>query len=453
MVDITATIAVIEDDPGVRFFLEEAMKVEGYVPVSFVAYEDAVPHLPSVDLIIIDIKLPGMDGLSAVEEIRSRLDTPIIVITAFGTRKNALKALEIGATDFFVKPIVLDEMRIVIRRALARRTLAKELAKVREEVLTGDVFHGVVGRSEQMKDLFRQADKVAPNDLTVLITGETGVGKEELAKLVHVLSKRKGPFVAVNCASIPDNLLESELFGHEKGAFTGAFQQKPGKFEIADKGTLVLDEIGEMSPYLQAKLLRAIETKEVERLGGVHKRHVDARIVATTNRVIENEIKEGKFREDLFFRLAQIHLEIAPLRERTDDIEAFTEFFLVNLARDSRGALPTIDRDARSCILRYRWPGNVRELYNALRRALAMCENNVITVDDLPLHIRGDSPLDMQQYQDKTLDEAISVFEKVLIEDALAKTRGSQAKAAKLLGISERSMWYRVKKYDITAKL
>ncbi len=208
-----------------------------------------------------------------------------------------------------------------------------------------------------------------------------------------------------------------------------------------------------MSPYLQAKLLRAIETKEVERLGGVHKRHVDARIVATTNRVIENEIKEGKFREDLFFRLAQIHLEIAPLRERTDDIEAFTEFFLVNLARDSRGALPTIDRDARSCILRYRWPGNVRELYNALRRALAMCENNVITVDDLPLHIRGDSPLDMQQYQDKTLDEAISVFEKVLIEDALAKTRGSQAKAAKLLGISERSMWYRVKKYDITAKL
>jgi DNA-binding NtrC family response regulator len=442
-------IIIVEDDAGVRFFLEEALKEEGYKIKAFESYEDASSSIAKdTDLVIMDIKLPGVDGLTAIEDVKKKADVPILIITAYGTKKNAMDAIQRGATDFFVKPIALDELKVMVKRVLGTQKLKKELEISKEEELGQSIFHGVVGKSDSMKEIFKNIEKFADKDITVLITGETGAGKEAVAKLIHDLSKRSKDFVVVNCASIPDNLLESELFGYEKGAFTGAVQAKPGKFELANGGTIVLDEIGEMSPYLQAKLLRVIETKEIERLGDVKKRKIDVRIMATTNRNLELEMKEGRFREDLYYRLAQIHVIIPPLRERRDDILVLIEKLLLDISKDD-GRLVRIADDALRLLLNYPWPGNVRELINVIKRAAIMCDADRITLDDLPLHLRGEQPLASISYSDKSLDEAISELERRMIIDALKKTRGLQAKAAKLLGISERSIWYRIKKYSI----
>jgi DNA-binding NtrC family response regulator len=441
-------IVIIEDDAGVRFFLEEALKAESYSIRSFPSYEEAAPKIGAdASLVIMDINLPGLDGLSAIEDIRKNWDLPVLIITAYGTKKNALEALKKGATDFFVKPIPLDELKVVVKRVLGKMNLRKELDSIREEEIREHVFQGVVGKSEVMKEIFRTLEKIADKDLTVLITGETGVGKERIAKLVHILSNRKGDFAVVNCASIPDNLLESELFGYEKGAFTGASHSKQGKIELAQNGTLVLDEIGEMSAYLQAKLLRVIETKEIERLGDIKKRKIDAKILATTNRDLAKEMKEGRFREDLYFRLSQMHFVIPPLRERREDIAVFIDTILSDFARESGGVVG-IGEDARKRLLAYPWPGNVREMINVLKRAAIMCDGNIM-VDDLPLHLKDDHFFNTEKYSEKSLDAAISEFEKELILNALRKTKGQQVKAAKLLDISERSMWYRIKKYAI----
>lgn len=442
-------IIIVEDDSGVRFFLEEALKEEGYRIKAFESYEEASSSIAKeTALVIMDIKLPGIDGLSAIEDVKKKSDAPILIITAYGTKKNAMDAIQRGATDFFVKPIALDELKIMVKRVLGTQMLKKELEVSKEEELGQSIFHGVVGKSEAMKEIFRNVEKFADKDITVLITGETGAGKEAVGRLIHDLSKRSKDFVVVNCASIPDNLLESELFGYEKGAFTGAVQSKQGRFELANGGTIVLDEIGEMSPYLQAKLLRVIEAKEIERLGDIKKRMIDVRILATTNRALEVEMKEGRFREDLYYRLAQIHLIIPPLRERREDILVLIEKFLLDISKDS-GRLVRIADDAQRLLLNYPWPGNVRELINVIKRAAIMCDADRITLDDLPLHLRGEQSLASISYSDKSLDEAISELEKRMIIDALKKTRGLQAKAAKLLGISERSIWYRIKKYGI----
>lgn len=446
-------ILIIEDDSGVRFFLEEALKGEGYTVFSNESYEEAYTRIDkNIDLIIMDIKLPGVDGLTAIGDIKKRGNTPVIIITAYGTKKNAMEAIRHGAADFFIKPIALNELKVVVRRVLQKHGLTKEMDQIKRDAISGVEFHGVIGKSEAMKDIFKTVEKVAEKDISVLITGETGVGKEVIAGLIYRLSGRKGDFVVVNCASIPDTLLESELFGYEKGAFTGAFQQKQGRFELADRGTIVLDEIGEMSPYLQAKLLRVIENKEIERLGGIKKQKIDIRIIATTNRVLEREMKEGRFREDLYFRLSQMHISIPPLRERKDDIEVLVDSILLSLSKELNHTV-SVDNKARKAFIRYNWPGNVRELINVIKRAVFMCEGNHISLDDLPLHLRGDYVLEGRVYTDKSLDEAISELEKKMIMDALKKTRGQQVKAAKLLGISERSMWYRVKKYEIGAVL
>lgn len=445
----TNQIVIIEDDPGVRFFLEEALKSEGYSVLSFVAYEDATGAISNeTDLVIMDISLPGMDGLAATSDLKKNVNVPILIITAYGTKKNALDAIKRGATDFFVKPILLDELKIIVKRVLGTRKLKKEMELLREKELANDMVHGVVGRSQQMRDIFKNAEKIAATELTVLITGETGVGKEEVAKLIHGFSQRKGNFVVVNCASIPDTLLESELFGYEKGAFTGAHQQKQGKFEAADNGTIVLDEIGEMTSYLQAKILRAVEKKEIEHLGSTKTNKVDVRVISTTNRILENETKNGKFREDLYFRLSQMHIHIPPLRERKEDIDAVIEYVLLEFEKES-GRIINIAEDAHELMIQYNWPGNIRELISVIRRAAVMCDGDIVTIDDLPLYLKGGFPLASQTYSDKTLDEAISELEKNMITEALKKSQGSQAQAAKLLGISERSMWYRVKKYEI----
>jgi two-component system, NtrC family, response regulator AtoC len=442
-------IIIVEDDPGVRFFLEEALGGEGYFPFSFESYEEARDAMnQGIALVIIDIRLPGIDGLTAIDDIRVRTDAPILVITAHGTKKNALEAIRRGAADFFVKPIALDELKVMVKRTIATRKLEKELAQLRDKETVEAEFHGVIGKSREMRAIFRDVEKIADKDVTVLVTGETGTGKEEIAGLMHRLSGRKGALVIVNCASIPDALLESELFGFEKGAFTGAHQQKPGKFEMAEGGSIVLDEIGEMSPYLQAKLLRVVEAREVERLGDTRRRKVNIRVAATTNRELSREMKEGRFREDLFFRLSQIHIHVPPLRERIDDIVPLSNHFLGRMSRED-GVLYRIDDQVGRILLGYAWPGNTRELLNVLKRASILCEKGLITEDDLPLYLKSGEDLTACVLPGKSLDEAISDFEKQHIVEALKETKGSQAKAAKLLGISERSMWYRVKKYAI----
>ena len=442
-------IIIIEDDPGVRFFLEEALKGEGYRVNAFESYEDAYRSIGNnTDLVIMDISLPGLDGLSATSAIKARHDVPILIITAYGTKKNALEAIKRGATDFFVKPILLDELKVILKRVLGTRRLKKEVELLREKELENHVFHGVVGKSPQMKDIFKEAQKIAGKGLNVLITGETGVGKEEVAKLIHVLSKRTGEFVVVNCASIPDNLLQSELFGYEKGAFTGATQQKAGKFEVAHGGSIVLDEIGEMSPYLQAKLLRVVEKQEIEHLGSTKTARVDIHVISTTNRVLEQEIQEGKFREDLFFRLSQIHIHIPPLRDRSDDVPVLIDYVLRDI-ENGTGRVMTVSEDAAKVLLDYAWPGNARELIGTIKRASVMCDGDVIGLDDLPLHLRTKQFLSGSVNSYTLLDDAISALEKTMIIDALKRSNGSRTKAAQLLGISDRSMWYRVKKYEI----
>lgn len=446
-------VVIIEDDKGVRFFLEEALKDEGYLVESFDSYESALGKIDrDIDLILMDISLPGKDGLTATEELRS-YNIPIIIITAYGTKKNAIEAIKKGAVDFFVKPVPLNDLKVMVKRSIKTKELKKEIETQRKEILYAGTLYGVVGRSQAMKNIFNTVEKIAKKDLTALITGETGVGKEEIARLIHRYSERKGDFVVVNCASIPDNLLESELFGYEKGAFTGALQKKQGKFELADRGSICLDEIGEMTPYLQAKLLRVVENKEFERLGATNKIKIDAKIISTTNKNLKEAIKNGAFREDLFFRLAQVYIHIPPLRERKEDIDVLVDKVLLDISKDT-GVMVSMDKDVRELFINYSWPGNVRELINVIKRASAMCDNNHITVDDLPLHLKplhmkGNYRLEMQYYSDMSLDEAISSLEKKMIEEALKKTKGMQAKAAKLLGITERSMWYRVKKYGI----
>jgi two-component system, NtrC family, response regulator AtoC len=442
-------IIIIEDDGGVRFFLEEALKGEGYAVSSYESYEDAYISINrNIALIIMDIKLPGVDGLTAIDEIKKKVNTPIIIITAFGTKKNAMEAIERGATDFFIKPIALDELKIIVKRVLHKKGIEEAIERTKEEALSDTEHYGIIGKSASMKEIFRTADKIAEKDISVLITGETGVGKEVIAHLIHRLSKRKGMFVVVNCASIPDNLLESELFGYERGAFTGASQTKQGKFELADNGTIVLDEIGEMSPYLQAKLLRVIETREIERLGGLKNRKVDLRIMATTNRILETEIKGGKFREDLFHRLSQIHIMIPPLRERKEDINHLIDRFLLDASKET-GEFIKIESAVKKIMLEHEWPGNVRELINVIKRSSIMCEGGIVTIDDLPLYLRGNFSVQDIFSSGKTLDDAISEVERKMITDALNRTKGHQARAAKLLGITKRSMWYRVKKYNV----
>jgi DNA-binding NtrC family response regulator len=443
-------ILIVEDDKGVRFFLEQALKDEGYEVIGKESFEDALSLIDgALSLIIMDIKLPGIDGLSAIEEIKKRVDVPIIVVTAFGTKKNALQAIEKGATDFFTKPIPLEELRIVVKRALKRKSIEEELQKRKEEALKEKEFEGFIFASEAMKEILKTVQKIAPTDLSVLITGETGVGKEIIATIIHRLSGRKGEFVAVNCASIPENLLESELFGYEKGAFTGATIQKKGKFELAEGGSILLDEIAEMGFPLQAKLLRVIEKKEIERLGALKPKPIDVRVLATTNREMEEEIKKGRFREDLYHRLSQIHIHIPPLRERKEDIEALLERFLIDLSKE-RGLSLRLEEKAKKILMDYPFPGNVRELKNMLRSASFLCEGGAISVDDLPLYIRGGASFSSKFKG--SLDESISQVERKMIEEALKKARGNQRRAAKILGISERSMWYRVKKYGISTR-
>jgi two-component system response regulator PilR (NtrC family) len=449
-----ARILVVDDERSMREFLEILLTKDGHdvliAESAPKAVEVAAAHEP--DLVICDLRLgqtSGIDVLSSVK--KSRPDVEVIMITAFATAENAIQAMKLGAYDYIVKPFKVDELSVVIQKALEKRALVAENRALKSRLEGKDRFADLVGRSQAMREVFNVVEKVAPTRTTVLITGESGVGKELIARALHVKSTRaSGPFVAVNCGAIPEGLLESELFGHVKGAFTGASATKTGLFQAASSGTMFLDEIGELPLALQVKLLRALQDRRVKPVGGVEDVEINARILAATNRDLQVEVKAGRFREDLFYRLNVIQVKVPPLRERREDVLILAEHFLRKFAREHARPGLTFSRAALAAVTDYAFPGNVRELENAVERGVTLAEGDVIEVDDLPASMqRATIPLtqtvtdilpgfDLQ----KSLDE----LERQYLERALTQAKGVKLEAAKLLGLTFRSFRYRLKK-------
>jgi two-component system response regulator AtoC len=455
---MTYQLLVVDDDPQMQFFLKEALDRQPYVVSVATSAEAAIDAIGKggYDLILMDIRLPGMNGLDAVEAIK-QIDhrTPIIVMTAHGTRDTALEAVRRGAYDYFTKPFSLGEMEIVVGRALERKRLQAELDRLNAQLASGRRRGRLLGSSRAMEEVFTLIDRVGPTDSTVLILGESGTGKELVAEAIHAQSGRRGKaLVKLNCAAIPEALLESELFGHEKGAFTGAVSRKPGKFEQADGGTLLLDEIGDMTLATQAKILRALQERELQRLGGTQTITVDVRILASTNKDLEKAVREGTFRDDLYYRLNVVTINVPPLRERRDEIPELADHFLAEANVRLRRSIHRLAPDTLAALMEYGWPGNVRELRNVIERAAVVNDGDVLLVGSLPAALRpaesaAGSSARWESLANLTLDEKVAQLERAFVVDALARANGVQAAAAKLLGVTERSVWHLVKKHRI----
>ena len=448
-------VLIVDDDESMRFFLKEAMVKRGYEPVVVGDAEAAIKAVKenaSFDLIVTDVKLPGMSGIEAIPIIKEEdPQSVIIVMTAFGS-SHAVDAIRAGAYDFFTKPFKIDEMSTVISRALEKRHLQLEIRKLEDKIRRQYSFDNIIGNSGAMQQVYELIQKVVQTDVTVLVCGESGTGKELIAQAVHYHSLRKeNPFVKLNCVAIPEGLLESELFGHEKGSFTGALQRRSGKFEMANTGTIFLDEIGDMSLATQAKILRVLQEREFERVGGAETIGVDVRVIAATNKDLAKAVEEGDFREDLYFRLNVFSIVVPPLRERKEDIPMLVDHFLNGANDQMTRAVTGFSKDTMDLLMMYHWPGNVRELENCVHRAVVMADEEVITPKCLPVHIQSMAQKPKYSLPDSvdSIDDTIADVEKQIIVDTLRNTGGVQSKAARLLGISERSLWHRVKKLNV----
>jgi len=447
-------ILVVEDDENLAFVLCEAMGRKGYraeAVATMAAVRERLKAAP-YDLVLLDLKLPDGDGLEAIPQCRELApDTPIIAMTAYAVRHAATEALRRGAYDFFTKPLKIAELEIVVGRALERRRLQQHIARLEASRATG--FEELIGSNQALVRALEAAQRVAPTDLTVLIEGESGTGKELLAQAIHRRSARKdGPLVAVNCAAIPEGLLESELFGHERGAFTGAIRTRVGRLELASGGTLFLDEIGDMPLAMQAKILRALEERKIERVGGGRPIDVDVRIIAATNQTLSRLVDEGRFRTDLFYRLRGIQLRLPPLRERLDDLPELINTFLDRARLRLSRTTAALSNDALQCLWVYAWPGNIRELKHVLEGAVLLSDG-VILPEHLPPAIQTPGVQQCATPSGRSLDEAIDDLERQLILAALGRAGGVQVRAARLLGITEQSLWYRIKKHGIQARV
>lgn len=459
-------ILIVDDDDNMQSALLETVRRLGFdVDTASDGSEGFdMAMKKTYDLIISDIRMPKVDGLKMFEMLKAAgIHTPICFITAYGTVENAIKALKEGAFDFIIKPFPLS----VIEEMISRVFKIQEFKQNKKE---GDV--NLIFKSKLMEEVFNIAKDIAPTEATVLITGESGTGKEVVAKFIHENSKRKGQFIAINCAAIPESLIESELFGYEKGAFTGAINKKPGKFELADGGTLLLDEIGEVPLNLQAKLLRVLQEKEIERLGSTAKQKINVRIIATTNRNLKEEVEKGNFREDLYYRLNVINIELPPLRKRKEDIQAMASFFVKKYSEINSKPIKELSPDTINYLLNYDWPGNVRELEHTIERAVILSKGKYITPRDLFLHgiTFNDTSTNEQIAPSKSQEgninkehhniklEAgitISQMEQDLILKTLREVNGNRTKAAELLGITVRTLRnklneYREKGVDLT---
>lgn len=444
-------VLIVEDEKNMVWALTNVLKQEGYNIESVLRGDHALSAIDKFDpsLVLLDIKLPGMDGISVLNAIReSGNDVPVIVMTAHGTLDTAIQAIKLGATDYLSKPFDLEEMKITVKKALQFGKMTKEIHFLKDELNRG-LKDTIIGNSDRIHDLLQMAEQVANSDATVLITGESGTGKEVIADFIYKCSSRsEKPFIKVNCGALTETLLESELFGHEKGSFTGAIERKPGRFERADGGTIFLDEIGEMPLSIQVKILRVLQQKEFERVGGTETLTVDVRIIAATNRKLDEMVEEGSFREDLYYRLNVIPLEIPPLRERKEDIPLLLEYFFDKFAVKMKKDKFVIGEMAMECLINYSWKGNIRELENFAERMVILSRDNTIEIDDLPKEMRREENKDSSFYLPATgikLDEV----ERNLIIQAMLRTENNQTKAAKLLGISRHTLLYRLEKYGI----
>ena len=402
------------------------------------------------DFVLVDYKMPRMDGMAVLEALKGlNPDIDAIMMTAYGTIETAVRAMKAGALDYITKPIELEELLILIDRISERRTLLRENEFLREQLRgKGITSDQIIYQSRSMEEVMNMAGRVSESRATVLIQGESGTGKELIAKLIHHLSPRsEQPMIIVNCAALPENLMESELFGHEKGAFTGADKRRIGRFEEAHKGTLFLDEIGELSPSVQVKLLRFLQDHEFQRIGGNQTLHSDVRIVSATNKDLEEKVKEGGFRDDLYYRLNVVAISIPPLRERKEDLSPLMDHFLSKFAVENGKDIQGISPEARDLLLKYDYPGNARELENIIERAVVVTRENVISTRDLPFEKAPAVDSVAGKAGGTTLKESIEVLEKRMITEALKETSNHQTKAAELLGISERMLRYKMKKY------
>ena len=446
------TILIVEDEAKMRRLLELNLGEDGFSTLSAGDAESGLKSLRenTVDLVVTDLKLPGMNGLEFLQTIkRQNAALPVVVMTAFGTVETAVEAMKAGASDYVLKPFSLSEMRMVIRKELDVHNLREENRSLREALGKRYAHPNVVARSAKMQEVLATVDRVAPTNSTVLLGGESGVGKDLIALAIHEKSRRAaGPFIKINSTAIPENLLESELFGYEKGAFTGANASKPGKFELADKGTLFLDEIGDVPPVTQVKLLRVLQEREFERLGGTRTVKVDVRLIAATNRDLREALEQGTFREDLYYRLNVVPIDIAPLRQRKEDIPELVNLFISRFAGDSGKPVESITPEAMQILVNYHWPGNVRELQNIIERACALAKGVVLKVDDIHLDVR---PARAVNGSGSFLPEGMTLeqWEDEMIRESLRRANGNKSQAARLLGLSRNALRYRLSKIGI----
>jgi two-component system nitrogen regulation response regulator NtrX len=447
------TILIVDDEPGVRAALSGVLRDEGYGVESVGSGEECLDRLTrgGVDLILLDVWLPGMDGLATLARVRERqVDAQVVLISGHGNIESAVKAIKLGAFDFVEKPLSLDKTVLVVRNALRQRRLEAENRALRARV---DRSATMVGESHAMRQLREQVSMAAPTNGRVLIYGENGTGKELVARTIHTLSRRRNhAFVEVNCAAIPEELIESELFGHVRGAFTGAVADRRGKFEVADGGTLFLDEIGDMSLKTQAKVLRALQEQTMEPVGGTTRIKVDARVLAATNKDLQSEIRTGGFREDLYFRLNVIPIFVPPLRERREDIPLLADHFMAEFAREYGRRAKAFEPGATAVLERYAWPGNVRELRNVIERLIIMVPGDAISPADLGFLDQSSTfwPEDAQAASGGlTLHEAREKFERELILRTLAVQHGNMSKTADALGVERSNLYRKMRAFGI----
>jgi len=445
-------ILIVEDEAKMRRLLELNLGDDGFTTFSAEDAETGLKLLREnpIDLILTDLKLPGMNGLEFLQTIkRQNAALPVVVMTAFGSVETAVEAMKAGASDYVLKPFSLTEMRMVIRKELDVHNLREENRSLREALGKRYAHPNVVARSPKMQEVLATVERVAPTNSTVLLGGESGVGKDLIARAIHEKSRRaSGPFLKINSTAIPENLLESELFGFEKGAFTGAVASKPGKFELADKGTLFLDEIGDVPPATQVKLLRVLQEREFERLGGTRTVKVDVRLIAATNKDLREALEQGTFREDLYYRLNVVPIDIAPLRERKGDIPDLVNLFISRFKGESGKPVEGITPEAMRILVNYHWPGNVRELQNIIERACALAKGSVLEPLDIHLDVR---PAKTANGPGGFLPEGMTLeqWEDEMVQEALRRANGNKSQAARLLGLSRNALRYRLSKIGI----
>jgi DNA-binding NtrC family response regulator len=444
------TILIIDDEKNIREGLSASLELEGYKTVLAENGKIGLQRIAKgdIDLVITDLRMPEVSGEQVLAKVTAETPgVPVIVLTGHGSIDSAVDAMRNGAYDFLTKPLNLDQLTLIVKRALQGRELAIRHEELQAELQSKKSFESIIGNSPEMQRIFQMVRRAADSKASVLITGESGVGKELIANALHNLSSRKdAPMIKVHCAALSENLLESELFGHEKGAFTGAVSRKRGRFELAHGGTIFLDEIGEIDQNTQIKILRVLQDKRFERVGGEETIEVDVRVLAATNRDLEKEIAEGGFREDLYYRLNVVHIHVPPLRERKDDIPLMVKSFLQEFAKENGKDIKGIDAAARSALYKFDWPGNIRQLRNCIESAVVMCGSKNITLDDLPPTVRGSSDLNTIPIPAGiTMNEA----EKIIIQQNLVINKGNKSKTADVLGIGRKTLHRKLEEYGI----